>query len=250
MHFINEIGNKYGRLTVIEKGQGKGKRITWKCQCECGNIVDVDGTSLRKGLTTSCGCYRKEQVSNRVVDKYAGQTFHYITVLEKTSIKLQNNLESVWKCRCNLCGREFLVPTGRLKTQISCGCVKDSYGVAVIKSLLTINNIRFETEKIFEDCIFNDTKKKGRFDFYVNNQYLIEFDGQQHFSFSGGWNTEEQMLKTQKHDRIKDRWCQEHNIPIIRIPYWAIDNLTIEDLLLNSKFMVNQGGVMEDGENN
>ena len=96
MHFINEIGNKYGRLTVIEKGQGKGKRITWKCQCECGNIVDVDGTSLRKGLTTSCGCYRKEQVSNRVVDKYAGQTFHYITVLEKTSIKLQNNLESVW----------------------------------------------------------------------------------------------------------------------------------------------------------
>lgn len=131
---------------------------------------------------------------------------------------------------------------------MSCGCVKDSYGVMIIKSLLTINNIRFETEKIFEDCIFNDTKKKGRFDFYVNNQYLIEFDGQQHFSFSGGWNTEEQMLKTQKHDRIKDRWCQEHNIPIIRIPYWAIDNLTIEDLLLNSKFMVNQGGVTEDGE--
>lgn len=234
---------------MIGKGSGKKGRTTWKCRCECGNIVDVDGTSLRKGLTTSCGCYRKEQVANRVVNKYIGKTFHYITVLEKTQEKLPNNLESVWKCRCNLCGKEFLAPTGRLKTQVSCGCIKDSYGVIIIKSLLSTNGINFETEKTFNDCVFNDTNKRGRFDFYVNNQYIIEFDGQQHFSFSnGGWNTEEQVLKTQEHDQIKNEWCKSHNIPIIRIPYWAIDDLTIDDLLLNSKFILNQGGIAEDGE--
>ena len=56
------------------------------------------------------------------------------------------------------------------------------------------------------------------------------------------------MLKTQEHDQIKNKWCKNHNIPIIRIPYWAIDNLTIDDLLLNSKFIVDQGGIQEDGE--
>ena len=247
--FINEVGNKYGRLTVMKKGLSKKGRITWRCKCECGNIVEVDGTSLRKGLTTSCGCYRKEQVTNRVMNKYIDKTFHYITVLEKTQEKPPNSLESVWKCRCNLCGKEFLIPTSKLKTQVSCGCVKDSYGVMIIKSLLSTNGISFETEKTFSDCVFNDTNKKGRFDFYVNNQYIIEFDGQQHFSFSNnGWNTKEQMLKTQEHDQIKNKWCRNHNIPIVRIPYWAIDNLTIDDLLPNSKFIGDQGEITEDVE--
>ena len=42
--------------------------------------------------------------------------------------------------------------------------------------------------------------------------------------------------------------CKENNIPIIRIPFWEIDNLVIEDLMINSKFLV--GGFEEDdGEN-
>lgn len=64
--------------------------------------------------------------------------------------------------------------------------MQDSYGVLIIKKLLNNNNISFETEKTFESCIFQDTGKKARFDFYVDNKYLIEFDGEQHFSHSSG----------------------------------------------------------------
>ena len=43
-----------------------------------------------------------------------------------------------------------------------------------------------------------------RFDFYVNNQYLIEYDGSQHFtSYGNGWNTDEQVIETQKRDAYK-----------------------------------------------
>lgn len=46
------IGEKYGRLTVKEKSviytSPKGKRFQkWKCECECGNIVDVTTSALR-----------------------------------------------------------------------------------------------------------------------------------------------------------------------------------------------------------
>jgi len=54
-------GQKFGRLTVIEK---TGKRlcghIVWKCQCECGNIAEVMGRNLLTGHTKSCGCLEKE----------------------------------------------------------------------------------------------------------------------------------------------------------------------------------------------
>lgn len=56
------IGKKYGRLTVLEEcdKRGKSRCAFYKCRCECGNITYVDGSALRKGNTKSCGCSRKK----------------------------------------------------------------------------------------------------------------------------------------------------------------------------------------------
>lgn len=57
MPVINEIGNKYGRLTVIERAPNDSAgRAHWICKCECGNTTIVRGTTLRSGATQSCGC--------------------------------------------------------------------------------------------------------------------------------------------------------------------------------------------------
>lgn len=62
---INLIGNTYARLTVIEyagsRRNGTGKRCYtwWKCECVCGNIVDVRAETLKRP-TISCGCFKKE----------------------------------------------------------------------------------------------------------------------------------------------------------------------------------------------
>lgn len=54
---INEIGNKYGLLTVLSySGHRDDGGAIWKCKCDCGKVVDVRGDSLRSGHTTSCGC--------------------------------------------------------------------------------------------------------------------------------------------------------------------------------------------------
>ena len=91
--------------------------------------------------------------------------------------------------------------------------------------------INYEQEKRFDSC---KDKSYLPFDFYVNNQYLIEYDGKQHFKNEGLFNYEE----IHKHDLMKSKWCKENNIPLIRIPYTHYDNLCIEDLLLEtSKFI-------------
>lgn len=48
-----------------------------------------------------------------------------------------------------------------------------------------------------------------------------------------------QFQKTISHDRQKEQWCKENKIPLIRIPYWHLDELTIDDLLLDkTKFLL------------
>lgn len=63
---IDETGNHYGRLTVITRAENKNGQAYWKCKCECGNVITTRGTSLRKGITLSCGCLLKE-ISKRTI---------------------------------------------------------------------------------------------------------------------------------------------------------------------------------------
>lgn len=54
-------GLKFGRLTVIEfVGYDKYRSAQWKCKCDCGNEVIVDGRCLRRSNTKSCGCLNKD----------------------------------------------------------------------------------------------------------------------------------------------------------------------------------------------
>lgn len=88
---------------------------------------------------------------------------------------------------------------------LSCGCLKTSYGEYKITQLLINNKIPFIREHIFQTCKFDNSNYLARFDFYVDNKYLIEYDGEQHFTYtSNGWNTEENFKKTQERDRFKN----------------------------------------------
>src|SRR4051812_5487935 len=56
------VGDVFGRLTI--SARIRGARRNCVCVCSCGNTVTVVAYSLTDGLTRSCGCLRKEQVSS------------------------------------------------------------------------------------------------------------------------------------------------------------------------------------------
>ena len=59
--FIDMTGQKFGRLTVVEKTDlRQGRNVVWRCLCECGNTTLALRTNLIYGKITSCGCKRKE----------------------------------------------------------------------------------------------------------------------------------------------------------------------------------------------
>lgn len=53
-------GQKFGRLTVLEKDVNSLKRSRWICRCECGKIKYIYATLLKQGNTNSCGCLRRD----------------------------------------------------------------------------------------------------------------------------------------------------------------------------------------------
>lgn len=66
MRLIDISGMKFGRLTAIKRAEtSRSKQTMWVCVCDCGNVVVCSSKYLRKGNTTSCGCYHKEILSER-----------------------------------------------------------------------------------------------------------------------------------------------------------------------------------------
>ena len=237
----NIIGKRYGRLTVLYrtnipdtvKPVAKPKTY-WKCLCDCGNTVVVSTSGLTTG-TQSCGCLSREKASERFGIDITGQKFGNLTAIKRDLSRPKGH--QWWLCKCD-CGNSRLesVDGFRLrngdKTQCSL-CMPRSKGEEQIKNILLENNIPFIQEKTFEDCRFPDSNRKARFDFYVNNSYIIEFDGRQHIEETTKWGNRS-LEYVQTHDKVKNIYCKEHNIPLIRIPYTKLNYLKIEDLLLES----------------
>ena len=55
---LNLKGQRFGKLIVVEPALNKGKLTSWKCKCDCGNEAIVYTNNLRRGHTTSCGCFK------------------------------------------------------------------------------------------------------------------------------------------------------------------------------------------------
>lgn len=234
MPVTNELGNTYGRLTVIAKEKSINGKARWLCQCSCGNTVIVSGDCLRRSNgIRSCGCLQKEIVSKSSLINLVGKKFGLLTVI-KLEAHGAKSIQPKWKCLCD-CGNIVTVDGNNLTSgnTKSCGCLKESYGILKIKQFLQEQNLPYELEKQIKA-----ENKTLYVDIFVNNKYGIEFDGIQHFKHSSGWRTQQSVQNTHERDLIKNRWFFSQNIPLIRIPYTKAQTLQVSDLLLTSSSMI------------
>lgn len=222
---------KFNRLTILEKDAEyykSGSKIPYFiCQCDCGKIVRIRAYSVVNGLTKSCGCLHQEYAENQYKD-ISNQKFGKLTAIRPTD-KRTSYHSVIWECKCD-CGNIVTIPAKLLvagHTQ-SCGCLKNnSKGEWLLESLLRNLKIDYIKEYRFDNCKNYHTLP---FDFYLPQYNIcIEYDGIQHYI---GWNRDkDNLIKIQKNDKIKNQYCKDNNIKLIRIPYWDYDKLNEEYLL-------------------
>lgn len=101
---INEIGNKYYKLTVVSLYGIKNHYALWRCKCECGNEVIVAGSHLRSGHTKSCGCLKStgEMLINQIltdnqINFITQYTIHYNNSFYKFDYAIFNDNDELIK---------------------------------------------------------------------------------------------------------------------------------------------------------
>ena len=133
------------------------------------------------------------------------------------------------------CGHKWKVRPDNLFQGKRCPlCSNESKGEKFIREYLENKGISFETQKTFKDCVYIN---KLRFDFYLNDfDVLIEYDGEQHFKqinyTKDNSINKENFENTKKRDKIKNDYCKEKNIKLIRIPYTTKEK-DIENIIMS-----------------
>ena len=219
-------GERYGMLVVDETFYNlKGDNVTYvSCTCDCGRtgyITRLNG--LKTGNTQSCGCAHNPDLT--------GRRFGRLTVLHQVE---SDTPQRRWLCRCN-CGTEvealsYWLTSGHVR---SCGCLRSethSSAEIFIRKILDEKNIPYIAEYAFPDCV-GVKGWKLRFDFYLpKHKMAIEYDGQQHYRPVEFWGGTEKHELQQENDAIKNSYCSNNGILLLRLPYTESQD-SIKELL-------------------
>lgn len=116
---IDETGNRYGSLVVIERSENSSGQVAWSCLCDCGNTIDVYGYNLRRGCKSSCGCQGRGWAT---IKDEVGKEYGKLTVVNFSGIDSAGAAR--WMCRCK-CGNVAEVSGRSLRAgnTKSCGCL-------------------------------------------------------------------------------------------------------------------------------
>lgn len=135
------------------------------------------------------------------------------------------------KIKHNKCLHEwFSTSKSFFNCKRACPKCNESIGETKIRKYLSNKNIIYESQKTFDNCLYIS---KLKFDFYLPNKNMcIEFDGEQHYKSVEYFGGEETFELIKKRDNIKNNYCVNNNINLIRISYLDIKNI---ELILNEK---------------
>lgn len=219
----NEIVNELVKHNCLLINICKNNKLEVKCQC--GNKFYSTLTNLRqkKFKCTKCNTGRIDVTHSH---KYVERN------IDKSGCKLLNtykNNRSKLQIQCK-CGSVFttsykLFCRGQNRCDL---CSKRiSKPELIMQEYLTKQNIIFVKQYKFSDLKINN-RNYLRFDFAIFNldmslKFLLELDGEYHYKNIRG---EQYLLHQQTNDEVKNNYCKEHNIKLIRIPYWEFEKMT------------------------
>lgn len=156
---VNYDGVKFGMLTVLEDGkglyEGKKKRRSVVCKCDCNNAKEVILKYIKSGKLKSCGC-----LTTIKTEVTSGDSFGLWTVIKETDGYLKDNkkLDRTFEVEC-VCGKHKEVNLQCLKKgeSKSCGC-----------------RGKIREEKIKKEKIIpTDTEEEQWVDLFMDNNYLV-----------------------------------------------------------------------------
>ena len=221
--FKEEVANlTKGEFDVVSDYNGAFRTVGFKHKKCGGEFKKVAHNFLQKPSCPHCGGF-----SIWETDEYN----EHITELTGGEYGLVGDYISDKKGKTTfihfVCGKEFdMLASNFTSGEQRCPYCKPNTSKAELKIRGVLNSlgIQFEEQFRFADC---KDKAALPFDFAIINNGnltgLLEYDGIQHFR---GWGSSKKDLENiKRRDKIKNDYCKEKNIPLVRITYREYSNI-------------------------
>ena len=168
--YNNLVGKKFHHLTVKNQGNGisygSAKKISYICECDCGNIVEITAQSIVNGNTKSCGCFKKKRNIEVNFKGYKDITGEYWSNVKegakRRNLEFAITLTEVWELyekqnrKCALSGVEIIFgPTGKNTASIDRIDNKRGYildNIQILHKDINIMKNKFEQEYFIGVC--------------------------------------------------------------------------------------------------
>lgn len=174
-----------------------------------GEFIQKPSNHLRGQGCPYCGGTKRKTTS-----QFIEESNNIHNNLYDYSLTSYHNNKTKVKVICSIHGMFEVAPKLHLRG-IGCPGCKRSKGENAIASFLTSNNIKFTVQETLIP-----TNRKLRFDFWLPDfNCVIEYDGIQHFEPVERFGGIEAFNKTTNCDSIKNQFCIDNEIDIIRISY-------------------------------
>jgi hypothetical protein len=226
--FIERCISKHGHKYDYTKSVYISMRINIKIVCkEHGEFETTPFKHLNSDGCVKCSndnqSYNTEYFIKRSTKVHKGnygyRNSKYTGIFNEISVTCKKHGDFITKPNMHFRGQ------GCPKCSISKGEVK-------IVNFLTEKNINFNTQQTFSGCL-SENSNKLKFDFYLPEKNIcIEYDGEQHFKPIEYFGGVENFKKQKERDIIKNNYCLENNIKLIRISF---NNYNHIESILNSE---------------
>jgi len=224
-NFIKDLQLKFPNLITLDEYINKDVAIRFKC-LNCGTIFKCKPTYI---LNRTFGCLdcsnvygnlNPNEFKERIYNKNPNIVF--LTEYKDYNTKIL--------CKCKCCNFEWHVNPRGLQSGTGCPICNKSKGEKECVEYFIKNNIKFISQYEYSNLL-GIGNRPLKFDFaIVNNNSdvlgLIEYDGIFHYK---KLYDDDGYERLKIHDKRKNEYCQQHNLPLLRIPYWDFDN--IENIL-------------------
>lgn len=133
----------------------------------------------------------------------------------------------------NKCGCEWCIRPDAFLNGNRCPYCNESHGEVKTAEWLNDNKISFIKQYRFKDCRRN---KPLPFDFYLpDKKVAIEYDGRQHYMPVGKFGGLKALKYQKQNDHIKDEYCKNNGIKLIRIKYNQDINGMLKSQIISNK---------------
>lgn len=253
-----KLNNRYDIKRVSEYLEEKGLELIstkyvsckekLKLRCYCGELFDASFDNIKNGKRKACvNCqplttFKRGKVAHN--KKSLAEFKQQVNEISNEHVVLGNYIDShekvdILHLKCNRVWR--ITPTHFLSRKGGCKYCNESIGERACRNALESQKLIFESQKKYINC---KNKKQLPFDFvvYKDEKILhIEYDGEQHFMEIDYYGVDKFKMCV-INDKIKNQYCVDNNIPLVRIPYTQQKNINyiLHNALIHFELIENE----------